>query len=177
MASRCSTATHSWVEGWLVLSMRVECVRVGAVRLLLALMLGLIVVSGYVVAPLLFAKAATHAEAGRLAGELFHLVNIGVLILSAAVASFWMRIKNLGRLNWSLLIGLAVLLAMNEFVISPQLAEIKVQAGPIDQLAADDPQRAEFGMLHGVSAMLHLLAAISAALLVTLGGRGSCKES
>ncbi len=144
---------------------------------MLALMLGLIVVSGYVVAPLLFSKAATAAEAGRLAGELFHLVNIGVLILSAAVASFWMRIKNLGRLNWSLLIGLVVLLSVNEFVISPQLAEIKAQAGAIDQLAADDPLKRVFGMLHGVSATLHLLASIAAALLVALGGRGSCRES
>ena len=157
--------------------MRVECVRGGAVRLLLALMLGLIVVSGYIVAPLLFSKMATSAEAGKLAGELFHLVNIGVLILAAAVASFWVRIKGLGRLNWGLLAVMVALLAANEFIISSQLAEIKAEAGPIDQLAVDDPRKAEFGILHGVSALFHLLAAIASALLVMSGGKGSCKES
>jgi hypothetical protein len=72
-----------------------------------------------------------------------------------------------------------LLLALNEFIIFPQLAEIKAQIGPIDQLAADDVRRSEFGTLHGVSAALHLLAAVASAMLVMLGGgkRGSCKIS
>lgn len=155
------------------------CIRAAAIRLALAMMLGLIVVSGYVVTPLLFAKLATSAEAGRLAGDLFHLVNVGVLILAAAVAGFWIRIKELGRLNWGILAAVVLFLALNEFVIFPHLAEIKAQTGPIDQLAADDVRRSEFGILHGVSAALHLLAAVASAILVMLGGekRGSCKKS
>lgn len=159
--------------------MKFECIRAASVRLMLALMLGLIVVSGYVVTPLLFAKLATTAEAGSVAGELFYVVNIGTFILAAAVAGFWLRIKGLGRLNWSLLIAVVFFLALNEFILFPQLAEIKAQIGPVSQLAADDARRAEFGMLHGASAGLHLLAAIASAILVMLGGdkRRSCKES
>ncbi|MDT8376443.1 MAG: DUF4149 domain-containing protein [Mariprofundaceae bacterium] len=157
----------------------IECIRAASIRLALAMMLGLIVVSGYVVVPLLFAETATPAEAGRVAGELFHLVNIGVLILAAAVAGFWARIKDIGRLNWSMLTAVVLLLAVNEFIISPQLAEIKALVGPVSQLAADDTKRAEFGMLHGIAAIFHLLAAMASAVLVVLGGagRGACKES
>ena len=162
-----------------LVALHAGCIRAAAVRLALAMMLGLIVVSGYVVTPLLFAKLATSAEAGRVAGELFHLVNVGVLILAAAVAGFWIRIKELGRLNWSMLTAVVLLLALNEFILFPQLAEIKALLGPIDQLAADDVRRSEFGTLHGVSAMIHLLAAVASTILVMLGGdrRGSCKKS
>ncbi len=158
--------------------MKIKCVRAAVVRLALAMMLGLIVVSGYVVTPLLFAKLATSAEAGRLAGELFHLVNIGVLILAAAVAGFWIRIKEPGRLNWIMLAAVVLLLVLNEFILFPQLAELKAQTGPIDQLAADDVRRGEFGILHGASAIVHLLAAVVSAILVMLGGerKGSCKK-
>jgi hypothetical protein len=161
------------------MALHAGCLRAAAVRLALAMMLGLIVVSGYVVTPLLFAELATSAEAGRVAGELFHLVNVGVLILAAAVAGFWIRIKELGRLNWSMLMAVVLLLALNEFILFPQLAEIKAQIGPIDQLAADDVRRGEFGTLHGVSAALHLLTAVASTILVMLGGdkRGSCKKS
>lgn len=163
----------------LLVALHAGCLRAASVRLALAMMLGLIVVSGYVVTPLLFAKLATSAEAGKLAGELFHMVNIGTLILAAAVAGFWARIKGLGRLNWSMLIAVVILLALNEFILFPKLAEIKAQIGPIDQLAVDDVRRVEFGTLHGVSAAFHLLAAVASTILVMLGGdrRGSCKKS
>jgi len=153
--------------------MRIECIRGGAVRLLLALMLGLLVVSGYVVAPILFAKAGSAHEAGRLAGAIFHTVNIALLFMAAAVGSFWIRMRSISRLNWGALIVLLLLVAVNEFAVSPILAELKAAAGPIDKLAADDPQRAAFGMWHGVSAVIHLLASAAAALLVMLGGLGS----
>ena len=159
--------------------MKIECVRGGAVRLLLAMMLGLIVVSGYVVAPLLFAKAGSSHEAGRLAGEIFHVVNNGVIIMAVAVGAFWLRMKSTSMLNWSLLLVLASLVGINEYGVSPIIAELKLAAGPIDQLAEGDPMRAKFGMWHGVSAVLHLLAAIASAMLVMLGGhkKGLCKKS
>jgi len=57
----------------------------------------------------------------------------------------------------------------NEFGVSPVMADLKAEAGPIDALAKDDPQRALFGLWHGISAVFHLLASLSAALLVALG--------
>lgn len=149
--------------------MKIECIRGGAVRILLALILGLLAVSGYVVAPILFAKAGSAHEAGRLAGEIFHVVNLGVIILSVAVAAFWLRMKPVSRLNWGLLLLLVALAGINEYGVSPILAELKLAAGPIDQLAEGDPVKAKFGMWHGVSAVIHLLCTVLATLLLLAG--------
>jgi len=152
---------------------RVDCIRVGAVRLCLALMLGLLAVSGYVVAPVLFAKAGSHALAGSLAGAIFHLANLGLIFLAAAVTVFWLRMARsgmpIGRLRWLLLLALAVLVAVNEFGITPVIVGLKGQMGPIDLVAHDDPLRKLFGIWHGVSAVLHLLATLFAVVLVGLG--------
>ncbi|MES0370981.1 MAG: DUF4149 domain-containing protein [Mariprofundaceae bacterium] len=160
--------------------MRVECVRGVAIRLCLALILGLLAVSGYVVVPILFAKVGSSAEAGRLAGEIFHVMNLGVLLMAVAVGSFWMRTKNIARSNWILLVLLLILITVNEYAVSPLLADLKAAAGPIDALSSDDPKRVEFGMWHGISATVHLLATIAAAGLVMLGGHkrsGSPQEA
>jgi len=134
-------------------------------------MLGLLVVSGYVVTPILFTKADSSMQAGMLAGHIFHMVNIGVLFLGVAVASFWMRSHTAGRLNWILLLLIVLLISINEFGISPLIQDIKDSVGAIDALAKDDPQRMQFGMYHGISAVCHLLASLMAALLVALGGK------
>ncbi len=157
--------------------MRVDCIRMGSVRLCLALMLGLLVVSGYVVVPVLFAKAASHALAGALAGAIFHVANMGIVFLAAAVMVFWMRMAKsgmvIGRLRWSLLLLVAVLVVVNEYGITPVIADLKAQMGPIDLVADTDPLRKTFGIWHGVSALIHMCAAIAATLLVALGAAKS----
>ncbi|MDX8403543.1 MAG: DUF4149 domain-containing protein [Mariprofundaceae bacterium] len=150
--------------------MRVECIRGASIRLCLALILGLLAVSGYVVTPILFAKMDTASEAGHLAGEIFHLMNLGVILMTVAVGSFWLRAKGIARSNWALLGLMLILIAINEYAVSPILADIKAAAGPIDALPVDDPKRSEFAMWHGVSATIHLVATIAAAFLVMLGG-------
>ncbi len=153
--------------------MTVGCIRIGSIRLCLALMLGLLVVSGYVVAPVLFANAGSTMLAGALAGDVFHVANRGVIFLAAAVVVFWLRMRKsgveIGRLRWALLLLVAALIAGNEFGIAPIIVQLKAEIGSFDALAADDPQRQLFGLWHGVSAVIHLLASICAALLVALG--------
>jgi len=157
---------------------RVECIRIGSVRLCLALMLGLLVVSGYVVVPVLFAKAGSHALAGSLAGHILHLANLGLIFLAAAVMVFWLRMSKsgmvIGKLRWSLLLLVAILATGNEYGVTPVIADLKVQMGPIDLLPDDDPQRKLFGLWHGVSALVHMFAAIASALLVALGATRPC---
>jgi len=154
-------------------TMTVSCIRIGSIRLCLALMLGLLVVSGYVVAPVLFAHAGSTSLAGALAGDVFHIANRGVLVLAVAVAVFWLRMRksgaDIGRLRWLLVVLVAALMAGNEFGIAPMIVELKAQMGSFDALAADDPQRQLFGLWHGVSAVMHLLASVCAAVLVALG--------
>ncbi len=163
--------------------MRVDCIRIGSVRLCLALILGLLVVSGYVVVPVLFAKAGSHALAGSLAGAVFHVTNMGIVFLAAAVMVFWLRMRKsgtvIGRLRWSLLLLVAVLVVGNEYGVTPVIADLKAQMGPIDLVADDDPQRKLFGIWHGVSALIHMFAAIAAAFLVAFGAAtpGRSEES
>jgi len=152
------------------MALSANCFRMGAIRFCLAMMLGLLLVSAYVVAPVLFAKAESSMVAGMLAGHIFHLVNVGVLFLMAAVGAFWMRLDSVGRLNWILLLLVGVFVAGNEFVLSPMMQALKDAAGAMDALPKDDPQRLQFGLYHGVSALLHLIASGMAALLVALGG-------
>ena len=149
-----------------------------ACRLCLALMLGLLVVSGYVVAPQLFAHASSRMVAGALAGHIFHLANSALLLLALACAAFWLRLQSagaaIGRLRWLLLAAVAVLVAVNEWGLAPQMEAVKaLMPHGYDALAADDPLRARFGMLHGISAMLHLLASLLAAVLVAMGSGGT----
>lgn len=151
----------------------VDCIRIGAVRLCLGLILGLLVVPGYVVAPVLFAKAGSASLAGALAGDVFHMANMSILFLVAAVLVFWFRMhKNgsvIGQVRWLSLIVVVLMVVGNEFGVSPVIADLKAQAGPIDQLAKDDPQRVLFGLWHGFSAVFHLIASLAAALLLASG--------
>jgi len=152
-------------------------VRIGAVRLCLALVLGLLIVPAYVVVPVLFAKLDSTAQAGHLAGDIFHMANTGIVFLITAVLVFWFRMQKsgltIGRTRWLLLGVVALLVAGNEFAVTPVIMDLKTQisaqVGSYDALSADDPLRKMFGLWHGVSAIVHLLASLCATLLVALG--------
>ncbi|RMH62439.1 MAG: DUF4149 domain-containing protein [Zetaproteobacteria bacterium] len=160
------------------MALRADCLRAGAVRLSLALMFGLLVVSGYVVAPQLFAHAGNRMLAGMLAGHVFHVANIGVMLLGVAVLLFWLR-GGAGRLSWLLLIVALVLVALNEFVVAPEIQSLKAMAPDgIDALPKEGALHKQFALWHGISAMLHLLASLAMAVLVALGGmRTRCGAS
>ncbi len=154
-----------------------ERMAVAACRLALALMLGLLVVPGFVVAPQLFAHAASRGVAGMLAGHIFHFANTAILLLALACAAFWLRLRamklEIGRWRWALLGLLVLLVAVNQWGLAPQMAALKqMMPHGYDALATDDPLRVRFGMLHGVSSILHLLASLAAAGLVALGVHG-----
>jgi len=148
---------------------RASCLQGAALRLTLALMLGCLVVAGYITAPVLFAEASSHAQAGLLAGAVFKVCNQGVLVLGAAAAAFYWRLGERRKRIWLPLLLLVLLIAVNAFALTPMMAELKAAAGPIDALAIDDPQRQMFGMWHGISALLHLCSSLSAAWLVACG--------
>lgn len=125
-----------------------------------------LVIAGYIITPLLFYYAATATEAGRLAGSVFQICNGIVLLLGlAAIDAFW----QLGEYNkrvWLPLLLLLDLIALNGFVLTPIIENIKEAAGPIELLAQSDPQRQNFGMWHGITAMLHLVITACSVWLV-----------
>jgi hypothetical protein len=135
------------------------------------MVLGLLLVPGYIVAPVLFAKAINHHEAGMLAGHIFHLANMGVLFLATAVVAFWSRMS-VGRINWFLVVSLMVLVGLNVFGLTPIMQGLKDSVDNISALPSDNVIHKKFAMYHGMSAVCHLLATVLAALLVAMGGRG-----
>lgn len=149
--------------------MNARCLQHGALRLSLALMLGALVISGYVVAPVLFSHADSHQQAGMLAGVIFHQCNQGILVLALAVAAFYWQLGERRKTCWLPLLLVVVLVAANAFYVAPMIEQIKHAAGAIEALAEDDPQRASFAAWHGISAVLHLLASLAAAWLVAAG--------
>jgi len=154
-----------------------SCLRAGSIRLALALVLALLVVPGYVVAPVLFANLDSAAQAGHLAGIVFHAANRAIILLLIAVALFW-RARQAGRWRWMLLLLLLLLCAISEFALAPHMEQLKSAMGSIDALPTGDPKRSEFGIWHGISAFSHLTASLLAVGLVALGWSGrrdACK--
>jgi hypothetical protein len=159
-----------------MIALRVDCLRSGAIRIFLALILGLLIVPGYVVVPVLFAEAGSRSLAGHLAGQLFHIANGAILIMAFITALFWRRMEA-GRCRWGLLGAVVLMVAVNEFGIASVLANLKESMGSIDAVPKDDPVRRSFGIWHGASSLLHLFTSIAAAGLVILGDGMSKEQS
>jgi hypothetical protein len=120
---------------------------------------------GYLVAPALFEYLETPAEAGRIAGELFTIVTwlsmvCGALLLLAAGRSRHHRSRALLRV--ALVLAMMILLGASEWIVRPMMEAARLPDGtPGDG----------FGMLHGISATLYLLASLGGIFLVALGAR------
>ncbi len=133
-------------------------------RLSLAFMLGLLFVPAYVVAPVLFAELSS-MQAGLIAGKIFHVSNIAVLILVVAAAVFAFRMR-VSKVTWYLLGFVALMVASNAFVVSAVMAAIKAEAGDISALPQDDPMRLAFAFWHGIGSVMQLMSTIFVVALV-----------
>lgn len=135
----------------------------------LTLWVGGLWVAGYVVAPSLFATLDDRQLAGQLAGQIFHLVSyiglvVGASLLISVIAQKcggWLRDR---RAQILLLMLLGVALSVS--VLQPMMQELKLLG-----IAPGTEQAAQFGRLHGVSAILHLLNSLLGLWLVATGFR------
>jgi hypothetical protein len=113
-----------------------------------------------IVAPQLFATLPDRRLAGQMAARLFHIETwLGVVVAIALIAIFASRkvFASSKAILWLILLTAAAPLA-SELILSPMM-EAAREAGDM----------ARFGMLHGVSAVLFLIACVSAlALVVTI---------
>lgn len=117
-----------------------------------------------------FAVLEQRELAGAVVGRNLSLLNYSglvittLLILSSLLAAarinkFWLWVERF------LLLLLGAACAVGQFVIGFWLASTKAQIGrPIDEVAADDPLRIQFNMLHEYSVWV-LFAGMIAALL------------
>ncbi len=143
---------------------------------LLAAWIGAALLVAAVVAPAAFAVLPTRALAGALVGRVLPVVFlsgivawIGALVLGQGAAPAFARARLL------LPLVAALLSAAAQFGVGPRIARLRAEMGPsIEALPTDDPRRAQFGKLHGVSVLLMgagMLAAGGALVLTALAAR------
>ncbi len=121
---------------------------------LLALWLGMQLVIGYGVAPLLFARLGNPGLAGALAGELFRIVMLtGLPVLLGA----WWVMRDVPRWKRHLLLATSVAVAAQVVALQPAMAHLK-SLGP--------DYRDGFLIAHGASQLLY--AGISLMVLTVL---------
>ncbi len=129
-------------------------------RLLTALWAAALWGIGYIAAPVLFSAQPDRQLAGLLAGEMFHWVSLIGLGCGALLVLF-----NRARPRRLMLLAvLLVLVALNEFALTPQMAALKASG-----LVEGSEAAARFGMLHGVASSLYLIISLALAWLVWRG--------
>ena len=129
-------------------------------RILLTLWVGSLWVTGFVVAPVLFAELADRTLAGSTAGTLFTLTSYIGLVCGGVLLLLNVALQK--RMNWRALTITAMLLliVIGQFVITPMVAELRLQGLT---------ESARFGQLHGVASVLFLLTSVLGLLLVAAG--------
>ena len=96
-------------------------------RILLTLWVGSLWVTGFVVAPVLFAELADRTLAGSTAGTLFTLTSYIGLVCGGVLLLLNVALHK--RMNWRALTITAMLLliVIGQFVITPMVAELRLQ--------------------------------------------------
>ncbi|HKX83776.1 MAG TPA: DUF4149 domain-containing protein, partial [Pyrinomonadaceae bacterium] len=126
--------------------------------------------------------------AGAVVNRTLSVLNYGGLVIGVLVLlTSWIVAKNTNKfLLWTerfLLLLIAAVCAVSQFVVGLMLMSVRGQMGgrPIDEIAADDPLRAQFNYLHQWSEWL-LMAAMIASLVAffiianrRFGGSGAAK--
>ena len=130
--------------------------------------LGAALLVATVVAPAAFAVLPTRTLAGALVGRVLPvLFYAGAAIGLVAVLLGRTATPSLARLVAGVIMVVSCLAA--QLVVAPRIERVRSEAArPIDELAVDDPRRAAFGRLHGVSVLLLGIAGVAAATALVL---------
>jgi hypothetical protein len=134
-------------------------------RVLLALWVGALWAIGYLAAPVLFSTLDDRMLAGRLAGEMFHWLNyVGMVIGTLLLISNRIRCEvGIDRRAVTLILMLVIIL-LNQYGISPMMAEMK--AGGLQEGSAN---AAQFARLHGIASVFYLINSLLGVGLVVFG--------
>lgn len=136
-------------------------------RIALTLWVGGMWVTGYLVAPMLFATLEDRALAGMLAGKLFSAMSYVGLVCAALLLLIQTRKPALrGWREWrrGLLLAMLLVIVIGEFVLQPMMAELKALG-----LEEGSAAQQRFGMLHGISSSLFLFNSLAGLVLVIFG--------
>ena len=130
-------------------------------------------VTGFMVAPVLFAKLGDRALAGLVAGRLFELMSF-VGLACAGYLLLFRLVRDHGRaftqgVFWTVLVMLLLVIA-GEFGVQPIMESLKEQALPREVM--ESVFRDRFATWHGVASILYIIESVLGVILVTLLGRG-----
>ena len=126
----------------------------------LVVWLGGLIFFAFVLAPTVFSPGLlpTRHLAGSIVGrslDLLHYIAIasGVVFLIASMLYSRMATGNARPLaaRHLLIVVMLLLTVISQFAISPKMHALRAEAGVIDNLPLDNPQRMEFDRLHGWS--------------------------
>lgn len=132
-------------------------------KILLTLWVGALWAIGYIAVPILFGALEDRQLAGMLAGKMFTAVSyIGLFCSSVLLLSIIKRSDKIKQETsfWLLLLMLALVI-IGEFIIQPQMAQLKLTG-----LAEGTEAAAQFGKLHGIASILYMLNALTGLILV-----------
>jgi len=137
-----------------------------------ALWAGGLWIVGYLVAPLLFARAPDRQVAGQLAGQMFAAMAFVGLGCALYILAFRLARQGIPAMKqamfWAALL-MAVLALAGHFGVQPILASLKTQALPREVM--ESVFRDRFAAWHGVASIFYLIESILAVALVLLAAR------
>jgi MFS family permease len=141
---------------------------------ILLLWLGGAVLFAASVAPSLFATLPTRTLAGAVVGRVLPAIFYSGMLVGLATAVLDWQAR--GEWTWrsGATGGLLILVscAVAQFVVSPRIDRVRESiGGAIEDLAAGDPRRAEFGKLHAVSVGWLGVAMLCAAIVAVMAAR------
>ncbi len=122
---------------------------------------------GYVVAPALFKLLPDRQLAGMVAGHLFTLLAyIGIV---CALYLLVYQLQRYGRaalhgINFRITVTMLLLVVIGQFILQPILADLKVQALPLDVMQS--VLAAQFKAWHAIYGILYLVQSLLGILLV-----------
>jgi hypothetical protein len=146
-----------------------------AANLLLAAWLGACVLFTAVVAPAAFRVLPARMLAGAVVGQVLPVIFVSGLTVAVAALALSARAPMRARRLWQAGLVCCVLgCGIAQFGIAPRIRTLREQLPPnLEAVAPDDPRRATFGRLHGVSVAVLGAAMLGAALALVVGVRAS----
>jgi hypothetical protein len=151
--------------------------------ILLACWFGAALFFGAVVAPAAFGVLRSFGlpNANEIAGSIvtrsLSVINIaGFVIALLLLLGLILRRSSAGRVSFIVecicLVAIALMTGVGHWVIAARMRALRAaMVLPIDQIAADDPRKLAFGVLHGYSVNALGLAMIAALVALVLMGR------
>lgn len=122
---------------------------------------------GYVVVPVLFKALPDRMLAGLVAGQLFTL--LAYIGIACALYLLLFQLQQSGRAalhraDFRITVAMLILVLIGQFILQPVLADLKVQALPLDVM--NSALAVQFKTWHAVSGVIYLVQSLLGIALV-----------